>query len=83
MDKPTFWRFCKELKEHGGLTSTRNVIVEEQVAIFLRVVTHMDANRDNAEIFQHSTTTKSMYFTIILKSGQKISKNANSATKFS
>ncbi|CAN0905627.1 hypothetical protein LINGRAHAP2_LOCUS23779, partial [Linum grandiflorum] len=55
-------------EEHGGLISTRNVIVEEQVAIFLRVVTHMEDSRDNAEIFQHSTATISKYFTIIFNS---------------
>ncbi|CAN0904941.1 hypothetical protein LINGRAHAP2_LOCUS23382 [Linum grandiflorum] len=67
MHKRTFLCFCRELEEHGGLTSTRNVIVEEHVSIFLRVVTHIEDSRDNADIFQHSTTTISKYFTIILK----------------
>ncbi|CAN0872049.1 hypothetical protein LINGRAHAP2_LOCUS10019 [Linum grandiflorum] len=74
MDKSTFLRFCKELKEHGGLTSSRNVIIEEQVAIFLRAITHMEDSRDNAEIFQHSTATISKYFTIILKAVNRFAK---------
>ncbi|CAN0837486.1 hypothetical protein LINGRAHAP2_LOCUS1817 [Linum grandiflorum] len=74
MDKSTFLRFCKELKEHGGLTSSRNVIIEEQVAIFLRVITHMEDSRDNAEIFQHSTATISKYFTIVLKAVNRFAK---------
>ncbi|CAN0830876.1 hypothetical protein LINGRAPRIM_LOCUS3397 [Linum grandiflorum] len=74
MDKSTFLRFCKELKEHGGLTSSRNVIIEEHVAIFLRVITHMEDSRDNAEIFQHSTATISKYFTIVLKAVNRFAK---------
>ncbi|CAN0872727.1 hypothetical protein LINGRAHAP2_LOCUS10196 [Linum grandiflorum] len=74
MDKSTFLRFCEELKEHGGLTSSRNVIIEEQVAIFLRVITHMEDSRDNAEIFQHSTATISKYFTIVLKAVNRFAK---------
>ncbi|CAN1787657.1 hypothetical protein LINPERHAP1_LOCUS17731 [Linum perenne] len=67
MDKKTFNHFCKELKEHGGLSSSKNVIVEEQVAIFLRVLTHTNTARDGAELSQHSTATISKYFHRVLK----------------
>ncbi|CAN1315264.1 hypothetical protein LINPERPRIM_LOCUS29644 [Linum perenne] len=67
MDKKMFKYFCKELKEHGGLSSSKNVIVEEQVAIFLRVLTHSNTARDGAELFQHSTATISKYFRRVLK----------------
>ncbi|CAN1288870.1 hypothetical protein LINPERPRIM_LOCUS20021 [Linum perenne] len=67
MDKKTFNHFCKELKEHGGLSSSKNVIVEEQAAIFLRVLTHSNTARDGAELFQHSTATISKYFRCVLK----------------
>ncbi|CAN1294423.1 hypothetical protein LINPERPRIM_LOCUS22454 [Linum perenne] len=67
MDKKTFKHFCKELKEHGGLSSSKNVTVEEQVAIFLRVLTHFNTARDGAELFQHSTATISKYLRRVLK----------------
>ncbi|CAN0904940.1 hypothetical protein LINGRAHAP2_LOCUS23382 [Linum grandiflorum] len=82
MHKRTFLCFCRELEEHGGLTSTRNVIVEEHVSIFLRVVTHIEDSRDNADIFQHSTTTISKYFTIILKAFNRFYKRVILPTNF-
>ncbi|CAN1787656.1 hypothetical protein LINPERHAP1_LOCUS17731 [Linum perenne] len=74
MDKKTFNHFCKELKEHGGLSSSKNVIVEEQVAIFLRVLTHTNTARDGAELSQHSTATISKYFHRVLKAVMGLSK---------
>ncbi|CAN1315262.1 hypothetical protein LINPERPRIM_LOCUS29644 [Linum perenne] len=74
MDKKMFKYFCKELKEHGGLSSSKNVIVEEQVAIFLRVLTHSNTARDGAELFQHSTATISKYFRRVLKAVIGLSK---------
>ncbi|CAN1325109.1 hypothetical protein LINPERPRIM_LOCUS33387 [Linum perenne] len=74
MDKKTFKHFCKELKEHGGISLSKNVIVEEKVAIFLRVLTHSNTARDGAELFQHSTATISKYFCRVLKAVIGLSK---------
>ncbi|CAN1812721.1 hypothetical protein LINPERHAP1_LOCUS26617 [Linum perenne] len=74
MDKKTFKHFCKELKEHGGISSSKNVIVEEKIAIFLRVLTHSNTARDGAELFQHSTATISKYFCRVLKAVIGLSK---------
>ncbi|CAI0383664.1 unnamed protein product [Linum tenue] len=72
MDKRTFVSLCEELKRYGGLESTKNVTVEEQVAIFMKVVGHSWTTRDGAERFQHSTATISKYFGIVLKAVNKI-----------
>ncbi|CAN1237176.1 Putative nuclease HARBI1 [Linum grandiflorum] len=67
MDKRTFRIFCEDLKQHGGLKATKNIGVEEQVAIFLKIVGTVYTTREGAERFQHSTATISKYFGIVLK----------------
>ncbi|CAN1324393.1 hypothetical protein LINPERPRIM_LOCUS33080 [Linum perenne] len=67
MDRHIFVHLCEELKKHG-LQHSKNITVEEQVAMFLMILAHSNSARDNAEDFQHSTATVSKYFGIILKS---------------
>ncbi|CAN1799964.1 hypothetical protein LINPERHAP1_LOCUS22328 [Linum perenne] len=50
-----------------GYTHSKNIIVQEQVAMFLKILAHSNSARDNVEDFQHSTATVSKYFGIILK----------------
>lgn len=40
MDRRCFSRSCKLLQIHGGLQSSKNISIQEQVAIFLNVITH-------------------------------------------
>lgn len=66
--KPEVFRFlCKELEDKGGLTSTRFITVEKQVAIFLFTVARCASNRDVQDRFQHSGETVSRYFRLILQ----------------
>ena len=74
MDKQTFSLLCSKLIEIGRLKSTKNVIVEEQVAMFLMTICHIDLTRDNAERFQHSTWTVSKYFHKVLKAVNRLAK---------
>lgn len=45
IDKLTFTKLCSILKTVGQLRDTRNMKVDEQVAIFLHILTHYVKNR--------------------------------------
>jgi hypothetical protein len=57
MKKETFTSLCSWLQINGGLENTRNVLVEEQVAIFLWIINFNTSMSIVAERFQHSTET--------------------------
>ena len=67
MNKDVFVLFCEELKERGNLKPSRYFTVQEQVAIFLLIISHNQRNRLVAERFQHSGHTISIYFNKVLK----------------
>ncbi|CAN0925215.1 hypothetical protein LINGRAHAP2_LOCUS34622 [Linum grandiflorum] len=73
MDKHIFLNFCEELKAHD-LQPSKNITVEEQVAMFLMILAHSNSARDNAEQFQHSTATVSKYFRIVLHAVNRFAK---------
>ena len=56
MQLPTFLAICQDLQE-VELKETLNVSVEEQLTMFLSVVSHGWSNRDVQERFQHSGET--------------------------
>jgi hypothetical protein len=62
-----FQFLCAELRMHGGLTPSRHVSVEEQVAMFLYTVSQGASNRNVQERFQHSGETVSRYFHQVLQ----------------
>ncbi|CAN1340639.1 hypothetical protein LINPERPRIM_LOCUS38910 [Linum perenne] len=66
MERHIFLHLCEELTNHG-LCPSKNITVQEQVAMFLMILAHSNSARDNAEDFQHSTATVSKYFGIVLK----------------
>lgn len=51
-----------ELRERGLLANSRNVTVEEQVAIFFLTIARNERNRVMQNRFQHSGETSSRYF---------------------
>lgn len=57
MPLSTFQRLCTHLEVSGALQSTARVSVEEQVAIFMRIVGKKSSNRDTQDRFQHSGET--------------------------
>ncbi|XP_020268890.1 uncharacterized protein LOC109844313 [Asparagus officinalis] len=66
MKKEAFINLCEELKRIGKLKHSRNVTIQEQVAIFLFVLSHNERQRMVADRFQHSLETISTYFKRVL-----------------
>lgn len=67
MKKSVFRKLCDVLKEKEWLENSRYVTVEEQVAMFLYVLSHNQRHRVVAERYQHSLETTSHYFHKVLK----------------
>ncbi|RWR94997.1 putative nuclease HARBI1 [Cinnamomum micranthum f. kanehirae] len=67
MRTDVFLELCDLLKREGLLRATKNVTVEEQVAIFLNTVGHSERNRVMQIQFQHSGPTISKYFNAVLE----------------
>ncbi|KAL0540057.1 hypothetical protein IC582_024286 [Cucumis melo] len=63
----TFIRFCEDLKSKTNLKSSRYLIVQEKVAIFLLIISHNESNRIAAERFQHSGHTISLAFNLVFR----------------
>ena len=57
VSKGCYMNLSNELKERGLLADSRNVTVEEQVAIFLFTIAHNERNRVMHNRFQHSGET--------------------------
>ena len=57
MPLSTFQQLCTRLAVGGYLRDSARVSVEEQVAIFMRIVGKKSSNRDTQDRFQHSGQT--------------------------
>ncbi|RWR96010.1 putative nuclease HARBI1 [Cinnamomum micranthum f. kanehirae] len=66
VSKGCYINLSNELRERGLLADSRNVTVEEQVAIFLFTIAHNERNRVMQNRFQHSGETISRYFNRVL-----------------
>ncbi|XP_050245904.1 protein ALP1-like [Quercus robur] len=62
MKKEVFHNLCQVLQHDYGLEHTRNIRLEESVAICLLILGHGTCNRMVQEIFQHSGETISRHF---------------------
>ncbi|XP_047956848.1 uncharacterized protein LOC125202492 isoform X2 [Salvia hispanica] len=67
MDRNCFGRLCILLREGAGLVDGSFVKVEEQVAIFLCVLSHHEKNRVVSFEFWRSGQTVSYYFHVVLR----------------
>ncbi|XP_031378457.1 uncharacterized protein LOC116193850 [Punica granatum] len=67
MDRNAFFKLCHMLQEIGGLKNTRNMHVDEQVAMFLYVLAHHFKNRVIKHQFSRSGEIVSRYFHNVLK----------------
>ncbi|XP_042050712.1 protein ALP1-like isoform X1 [Salvia splendens] len=67
MDRNTFGRLCRILRDRVGLIDQRLVSVEEQVAMFLCVLAHHKKFRIVGHNFMRSSQTVSKYIHIILR----------------
>ncbi|KAG8367162.1 hypothetical protein BUALT_Bualt16G0043900 [Buddleja alternifolia] len=66
MSRNAFGRLCFILENVGGLSPTKNVLVSEQVAIFLSVLAHHMKNRIVKHHFKRSGYTISTHFNNVL-----------------
>ena len=66
MDRRAFFILCGMLRDHGKLKRTRNMDIEEMVAIFLKILSHDDKNRMMKRLFARSGETVSRHFNLVL-----------------
>ena len=62
-----FFKLCEMLENIGGLKSTRNMLVDEQVTMFLHIIAHHLKNRVIKHHFNRSEETVSRSFHNVLK----------------
>lgn len=67
MDRNTFGRLCRILRDRVGLIDQKFVSVEEQVAMFLCVLSHHKKSRIVGHNFMRSSQTVSKYIHTVLR----------------
>ncbi|KAF0743444.1 hypothetical protein Ae201684P_007741 [Aphanomyces euteiches] len=73
MPREVFYRLAETITDIGGLRSTLNVSVEEQLAIFLYFCGHHASNRALQNRFQHSGDTISRHLRSVLNALRRMS----------
>ena len=73
MDCHTFNILCSLVREIGGLKDTKNMMVEEMVAMFLHILAFEEKNREIKYDFQRSGETVSRHFHDVLGAVLKLS----------
>ena len=85
MNRYTFWVLCEMLRDIGGLSGTRNMALEEIVAMFLYTLAHHKKNRSIGTYFLRSGESVSRQFNrcllAILKLHQHLLKKPAPITK--
>ncbi|KAL8465079.1 hypothetical protein ACS0TY_034539 [Phlomoides rotata] len=66
MDRASFQKLCYFVRTFGGLKSSRNVSVEDKVAMFLSILSHHTKNRCVKFQFKMSGQTVSKHFNHVL-----------------
>ena len=61
VENVVFRELCRQLCLISGLSDSKNLDLEEKVAMFLYLGVHNTGHRDIAERFQRSTSTVSLY----------------------
>lgn len=67
MDRYTFNKLCTMIRASGKLRDTKNVSVDEMVAMFLNILAHHEKNRVIQDKFLRSGETISRYFNAVLE----------------
>ena len=67
LEQTSFHKLCDMLRIVGGLSSVKNMCVEEMVAMFLHICAHHVKNRVIKRQFVRCGKTVSRHFTIVLK----------------
>ena len=66
MNRYAFTTLCEILETRGGLSCSKHMQVDEQVAMFLHTLAHNEKNRIIVNRFQRSGETISRYFKLVL-----------------
>ncbi|PPE02619.1 hypothetical protein GOBAR_DD00318 [Gossypium barbadense] len=66
MNRFAFFKLCEMLQTLGGLKSSRHMLVDEQVAMFLHIISHHLKNRVTKHHFNRSGETVSRSFHSVL-----------------
>ncbi|XVF65854.1 hypothetical protein PTKIN_Ptkin09bG0284500 [Pterospermum kingtungense] len=66
MSRAAFFKLCEMLQHIGGLKPTRNMDIDEQVAMFLHIIAHHVKNRVISHNFKRSGETISRHFHNVL-----------------
>ena len=66
MNRAAFFKLCEMLESIGGLKSSRFMLVDEQVAMFLHIISHHLKNRVIKHHFRRSGETVSRAFHSVL-----------------
>ena len=66
MDRRAFGILCRMLREHGNLRRTKNMDIEEMVAMFLIIISHEEKNRIMRRLYARSIETISRQFNLVL-----------------
>ncbi|PPD67189.1 hypothetical protein GOBAR_DD35932 [Gossypium barbadense] len=66
MNRTAFFKLCEMLESLGGLKSSRNMLVDEQVTMFLHIISHHLKNRVIKHHFRRSGETVSRAFHSVL-----------------
>lgn len=72
MSRPVFYNLCSRLRERGLLLDTFHVSVEEQVAMFLKIVGQSHTHSSVAIALWRSGWTVSRYFNVVLRALVKL-----------
>ena len=67
MDRNTFGRLCRLVRDRAGLIDQKFVTVEEQVAMFLSILSHHKKTRVVGHDFMRSSETASIYTHMVLR----------------
>ena len=74
MKKTCFVNFCNELRGKMYLSDSRDVLLEEKVAMFLFIIGHNVRHRVILDQFQHFTEIVSRYFKEVLRAVCRLGK---------
>lgn len=72
MSRPVFYKLCARLRDRGLLVDTLHVSVEEQLAMFLKIVGQYHTHSSVAIAMWRSGWTVSRYFNIVLRAIVKL-----------
>ena len=72
LNRATFKKLCNILQSRGGLTASKNVTINEIVALFLHILAHGTKIRWMKACFARSGETISRQFHMVLKAIIKI-----------